>query len=41
MHSDIVFALNLLGTKAIIVYIIVIVAIVAVALYMRRGAVSR
>ena len=28
-------------TKEIIVYIIVIVAIVAVALYMRRGAMSR
>ena len=41
MHPDIIFAFNVFGTKEIIVYIIVIVAIVAVALYMRRGAMSR
>lgn len=41
MNPEIVFAFHVFGTKEIIVYIIVIVAIVAVALYMRRGAVSR
>jgi|GEM_PF-2476142 len=31
-------ALNLLGTKEIIVYVIVIVAVIAAALYSRRTA---
>jgi len=38
MLEALVLAINPLGTKAIIVYIVVIVAIVAVALYTRRGA---
>lgn len=41
MYAGLILGLNLLGTKAIIVYIIVIVAIVAVALYTRRGTVGR
>lgn len=41
MISTQVFALNLLGTKEIIVYVVVIVAIIAIGLYMRRGAPGR
>jgi hypothetical protein len=41
MTDAIILGLNLLGTKAIIVYLVVIVALVAVGLYTRRGAVGR
>ncbi|HZS92967.1 MAG TPA: hypothetical protein VFE42_36445 [Chloroflexota bacterium] len=41
MVESLVVAVNLLGTKAIIAYIVVIVVIVGVALYTRRGAPGR
>lgn len=41
MLEQIVFALNLLGPKAIAAYIVVIIAIVAISLYTRRGAATR
>lgn len=41
MTSTLIFGLNLLGTKEIIVYVVVIVAIIAVAMYTRRGAPGR
>lgn len=41
MYEDIVFGFHVFGTKEIIVYIVVILAIIAVAFYMRRGAMSR
>jgi hypothetical protein len=41
MHEALVFAFNPTGPKEIIVYIVVIVAIVAVALYTRRSAPGR
>ena len=41
MNEALVFAFNPGGTKAIILYIVVIVAIVAVAMYARRGATGR
>lgn len=37
MLDSIVLGLNFLGTKAIIVYIVVVIVLVAIALYMRRG----
>ena len=36
-----ILALNFFGTKAIIVYVVVILALVAIALYTRRSAISR
>lgn len=41
MVESLVLGLNFLGTKAIIVYVVAIVAIVAISLYMRRGSMSR
>jgi hypothetical protein len=41
MIESLVVALNLLGTKAIVVYIVVIVVIAGVAMYTRRGAPGR
>ncbi len=40
MLDEIVLALNLFGTKAIIAYVIIILAVVAFGVYM-RGAASR
>ena len=37
MLADFVLALNFFGTKAIIVYVIVILAIIAFGVYARRG----
>ena len=37
MHAALVLGLNPLGTKAIIVYVIVILAIIAFGIYSRRG----
>ncbi len=37
MVGTFVLGVNLFGTKAIIAYVIVIVAIVAIVLYTRRG----
>lgn len=39
MHG--ILALNLFGTKAILAYIVVIIIIVAIAMYTRRGNVNR
>jgi hypothetical protein len=41
MVESLVFALNFFGTKAIIAYIVVIVVIVGVAMYTRRGTAGR
>ncbi len=41
MKPTMVMALNLFGPKAIILYIVIIVIIVAIALYMRRGTAVR
>ena len=41
MHAALVLGLNPLGTKAIVVYVIVILAIIALAVYSRRGAAGR
>ncbi len=38
MLDTLVLGLNLFGTKAIIVYVVVIVAILAIVLYTRRGS---
>jgi len=40
MLDSIVLGINFLGTKAIIVYIVIIIVLVAIALYMRRGTVN-
>ena len=41
MAESLVLAFNVFGTKEIIVYIVVIVVIVGVAMYTRRGAAGR
>ena len=41
LYDALVLGINFAGTKAIIVYIVVIVAIIAVALYARGNAVRR
>jgi len=41
MSANAVMAFNLFGPKAIIAYIVVIVVVVALAMYTRRGNVTR
>lgn len=41
MFDHAIFAFHVFGTKEIIVYIVAIVAIIAIALYTRRGATGR
>jgi hypothetical protein len=41
MHSALVLGLNPTGPKEIIVYVIVVLAIIAFAVYTRRGAARR
>lgn len=41
MIESLVLALNLLGTKAIIAYVVVIIAVVAIAMYSRSSAAKR
>ncbi len=41
MFDEIVLALNLFGTKAIIAYVIIIVAIIAFGVYMRSVSARR
>ena len=41
MLANILLGLNIFGTKEIIVYIVVILVIVAVAVYSRRGTAGR
>ncbi len=41
MSANTVMAFNLFGTKAIIAYVVVIVVVVALAMYTRRGNVTR
>lgn len=41
VYDALVLGINFTGTKAIIVYIVVIIAIVAIALYARGNAVRR
>jgi len=41
MSANAIMAFNLFGTKAIIAYVVVIVVVVALALYTRRGNVAR
>jgi hypothetical protein len=41
MPLSLVLGLHLFGPKEIIVYIVVILALVAIGLYTRRGATSR
>ena len=41
MLDTLVFAFRVFGPKEIAVYVIVILALIAVGLYMRRGAVGR
>ncbi len=40
MLDSIVLGIHLFGTKAIIAYIVIIIVLVAIALYMRRGTAS-
>ena len=40
MLDSIVLGINFAGTKAIIAYIVIIIVLVAIALYMRRGTAS-
>ena len=41
MLANVVLGLNFFGTKAIIVYVVVIVAILAFGVYSRRGPAGR
>ena len=41
MHASLVLGLHLFGPKEIAVYVIVLLAIIAFAVYSRRGAAGR
>lgn len=41
MNASLILGLHLFGTKEIAVYVIVLLAIIALAVYSRRGAASR
>ena len=41
MHASLVLGFHLFGTKEIAVYVIVILAIIAFAVYSRRGTAGR
>ncbi len=41
MPADILYALNLLGGRAIVVYVIIIVAVVAFGVYTRSNSTRR